>query len=143
MRILLAVLICFISVTAVADSISVTLKPERGLSGTASLNIHADGSVTILVYESPSKISENAVNIESNQKEELRSLTLSALNSYLNESDYESLKKYPFTLSVAHTVHGVTKNVSSKRMNKEAIEVLKKIILLNPSVNLKFVAEQI
>jgi len=128
---------------AAADSMSVTLKPERGLSGTTSLNIHDDGSVTVLVYESPTKISEDAVNIESNQKEELRSLTLRALKSYLNENNYENLKEYTFTLSVAHTVHGVTRNVSSKRMNNEAIKVLNKIIQLNLGVNLKYVAEQI
>lgn len=142
MRIILAIFIYFISMITVANSISVTLKPERGLSGTASLNIHDDGSVTVLVYESSTKISENAVNIDSNQKKELRSLTLSALNGYLNESSYENLKEYNFTLSVAHTVHGVTKNVSSKRMNNEAVKVLKKIITLIPDVNLKYVADQ-
>ena len=128
---------------AAADSISVTLKPERGLSGTTSLNIHDDGSVTVLVYESPTKISENTVNIDSSQKEELRSLTLSALDSYLNDNKYEILKEYTFTLSVAHTVHGVTRSVSGKRMNNESIKVLRKIIQLNPGVDLTYVVEKI
>ena len=138
MKIILAIFIYFISTIVVADSMSVTLKPERGLLGTTSLNIHDDGSVTILIYESSTKISENVVNIESNQKEELRSLTLSALNSYLDESDFENLKEYTFTFSVAHTVHGVTKNISSKRINKEALKLLKKMIMIIPDVNLKF-----
>ena len=115
---------------------SVTLKPAKGLSGTVSFNIHDDGNATILVYES-------IVNIEANIKEKLRLLILKAMNGCLSQNSYNHIKKYNFTLSLAHTVQGVTKNVSSKRINKEALKVIMRIIMLNPDVNLKYVEEQI
>lgn len=143
LKIILTIFISLISTIAMADSISVTLNPEKGLSGTSSFNIHDDGNATILVYESATKISESTINIEPNKKEELRLLTLIALRSYLNQNNYDHVKEYTFTMSLAHTVQGVTINVSSKRISKEAIKVIEQIIMLNPDVNLKYVAEQI
>ncbi len=143
LKIILIIFISLINTIAMADSISVTLKPEKGLSGTTSFNIHDDGNATILVYESATKISESTINIEPNKKEELRLLTLIALRSYLNQNNYDHVKEYTFTMSLAHTVQGVTINVSSKRISKEAIKVIEQIIMLNPDVNLKYVAEQI
>ncbi len=143
LKIILIIFISLINTIAMADSISVTLKPEKGLSGTTSFNIHDDCNATILVYESATKISESTINIEPNKKEELRLLTLIALRSYLNQNNYDHVKEYTFTMSLAHTVQGVTINVSSKRISKEAIKVIEQIIMLNPDVNLKYVAEQI
>ena len=65
LKIILIIFISLINTIAMADSISVTLKPEKGLSGTTSFNIHDDGNATILVYESATRIS---VNIEQNKK---------------------------------------------------------------------------
>jgi len=63
-KMLITVLISLLSTITMADSISITVKPEKGLSGTTSLTIHDDGNVTVLVYESAAKISENTINIE-------------------------------------------------------------------------------
>ena len=137
LRIILTILISLFSSIAMADSISVTLKPAKGLSGTTSLNIHDGGNVTILVYESATKISEDTVNIEQNKIDELRLLTLDALKSYIDQTNYDHVKEYSFTISLAHTDQGVTKSVSSKQINKEAIKVIKQIIMLIPGINLK------
>jgi len=126
-----------------ADSLSVTLKPEKGLSGTISLNIHDDKKVTVLVYESPIKISENSVVIELKKVEELRILILAALNDYLNLESFIEIQEYPFTISLAYTKHGVTKNVSSKRINKKALNIIKQIIFINPDIDLKYVTKKI
>ena len=126
-----------------ADSLSVTLKPAKGLSGTTSLNIHDDRKVTVLVYESPVKISENTVVIESEKVEELRILILAALNDFLNLESFSDIKEYPFTISLAYTNHGVSKNVSSKRINKKALNLIKQMVIINPDIDLNYVTEKI
>ena len=128
---------------AFADSLVVTLKPAKGLSGTTSLNIHDDKKVTVLVYESPTKISENIVVIESKKVEELRILILASLNDYLKLESFNDIKEYPFTMSLAYTHNGVTKNVSSKRINEKALNLIRQIIIINPDIDLNYVAEKI
>lgn len=93
-RITLAVVICLTSTITMADSISVILKPEKGLPGTVSFNVHDDGNATILVYESSVKINESTVNIEANIKEKLRLLTLKALDSYLSQNSYVCMNSF-------------------------------------------------
>jgi len=126
-----------------ADSLSVTLKPSKGLSGTTSLNIHDDRKVTVLVYESPVKINETTVVIESKKVEELRFLILSTLNDYLDLESFNGIKEYPFTISLSYTNQGVTKNVSCKRINKKAMNVIKQIVIMNPDIDLNYVTKKI
>ena len=128
---------------AFSDSLSVTLKPAKGLSGTTSLNIHDDKKVTVLVYESPAKISENTVGLEPKKVEELRILILAALNDYLKLEHFDDIKEYPFTISLAYTNNGVTKNVSTKRINKKALNLIKQIVIINPDIDLNYVTEKI
>ena len=136
-------LLCLFSTTASAESISITIKPEKGLSGTTSLSIHDDGKVTVLVYESAVKISENIVNIAPEVKAALRLNVLSSIAGYLNQDSYDTLKIYTFTTSLAHTVDGVTKNISSKRLNKEAIQLIKQLTEIVPGSSLQHVKEEI
>jgi len=126
-----------------ADSLSVTFKPAKGLSGTTSLNIHDDKKVTVLVYDSPTKISENTVVLESKKVEELRILILATLNDYLKLDSFNGIKEYPFTLSLAYTNNGVTKNVSSKRINKKALNLIQQILIINPDIDLNYVTKKI
>jgi len=126
-----------------ADSTSITVKPEKGLSGTTSLTIHDDGTVTVLVYESAAKISEKTINIDPNDQDSLRLQVLSAIAGYLNQGSYDSLKTYTFTASFAHTADGVTKNISSKRLNTEAIQIIKLLTELVPANGLQYVKEEI
>jgi len=140
---LIAVLMSLLSMIALAESISVTVKPEKGFAGLTSLNIHEDGNVTVLVYESAVKINENTLDLEPERKKLLRLQSLSAIDDYLKQSSYDSLKIVTFTISIAHTTDGVTKNISSKRLNKEATELIKTLIELVPGNSLDYVKEEI
>ena len=142
-KFLIIILIGLVSTTATAESISITIKPEKGLSGTTSLTIHDVGKVTVLVYETAVKISENTVDIETKEKDALRLNVLSSIAGYLNQDSYEALKMHTFTTSLAHTVDGVTKNISSKRLNKEAIQLIKQITEIVPGNSLYYVKEEI
>jgi hypothetical protein len=142
--IIISILIVIFSTGPVlADSMSITLKPTKGLSGTASLNLHEDGSVTILEYESPTKISESSVNINSSEKDEIRSLTLRALKTYLNQNSHSHIKEYTFTFSIAYTDEGVTKSISTKRINEEAMKVVKLLIGHISNKEIKAIEKQI
>jgi hypothetical protein len=140
---LIAVLISLLSMIAVAESISVTVKPEKGFAGLTSLNIHEDGNVTVLVYESAAKINENTLDLEPERKKLLRLQSLSTIDSYLKQSNYDSLNTVTFTTSIAHTTDGVTKNISSKRLNEEATELIMQLIELVPGNSLDYVREEI
>ena len=142
-KILAVLFISLFSTIIMADSISITVKPEKGLSGTTSLTIHDDGNVTILIYESAVKISENTINISSSDSHLLHLKTINAISEYLNQDSYKSLKAYSFTTSLAHTVDGVTKNISSKRLNKEAVNILQKLTTLVPEDALQYVKSEI
>ena len=142
-KFLFTVLFCLFSTLTIADSISITVKPEKGLSGTTSLTIHADGNVTLLSYESASKISENTINIEANDKQLLRLHTLNAMANYLGKNSFKSLKIYSFSVSLAHTIDGVTKNISSKRLNEEAVKTMRQLIKLVPVNSLQYVKNEI
>ena len=142
-------IIIFISIVVLsmgpvlAESMSITLKPTKGLSGTASLNIHEDGSVTILEYESPTKISESSVDIDSSEKDEIRSLILRTLQTYLDQNSHSHIKEYTFTISIAYTDEGVTKSISTKRINEEAMKVVKLLIGRVSNEEIKAIEKQI
>jgi hypothetical protein len=125
-----------------ADSISITVKPEKGLSGTTSLTIHDDGNVTILVYESAVKINENTIDISSNDSHLLRVKTINAISKYMNQDSYKYLKTYSFTTSLAYTIDSVTKNISSKRLNKETVDVIQLLTRLVPEDGLQYVKSE-
>ena len=141
--IIFILIVVFSTGPVLADSMSITLKPTKGLSGTASLNLHEDGSVTILEYESPTKISESSVNINSSEKDEIRSLTLRALKTYLNQNNHSHIKEYTFTFSIAYTDEGVTKSISTKRINEEAMKVVKLLIGHISNKEIKAIEKQI
>lgn len=142
-KILIAGFISLLSTITLAESISITVKPEKSLAGTTSLTIHDDGNVTVLVYESAVKISENTINIEPKDKDALRLKVLSSIAGYFNQGSYGSLKTYTFTTSLAYTDDGVTKNISSKRLTKEAIQLIKLLIKVVPGDSLQYVKEEI
>lgn len=139
----LTLIFAFFTSSVLADSLSITLKPTKGLSGTTSLNIHEDGSITILEYESPTKISERTADFDSHKRDELRSLTLRVLKSYLNQENYSHVKEYTFTFSIAYTNDGVTKSISSKRINEDAMKLVKLLITHIPNEKIKAIEKQI
>lgn len=142
-KIITFLVICLLSSLSIADSISITIKPATGLSGTTSLTMHEDGMVTVLVYESAMKVSENSVDIHPAERDQLRVDTIRAVDEYLNQTSYASLTAYSFTISLAHTIDGVTKNISSKRLNKQAVKVIRKLTTLVPDNALQYAKDEI
>jgi len=122
-----------------ADSLSVTLKPSTGLSGTASLTIHEDGKVTMLIYESPQKITEHTVDVNEVQKSKLTQKALQALDSYLLTNDFDELDRVNFSVSFLYTRDEVSKSVTTKRLNpllKDALILLFEVV---PAMKLSYV----
>lgn len=142
-KFLIIILIYLIGATAAAESISVIIKPQTGLAGTTSLTIHDDGKVTVLVYESAVKINENTVNITHEEKEAMRLNIVSSIAEYLKQDSYDKLKQYTFTISLAHTVDGVTKSISGKRLNNETVKLIRQLINIIPGNSLHYVKEEI
>ncbi|MEW5008931.1 MAG: hypothetical protein AB1Y36_06585 [Cycloclasticus sp.] len=144
MRKLLAVIIILASTSAAsAESISVSLKPSKGLSGTVSLNLHDDGKVTMLMYESPIKIVETLIDVNEVERSNIRSLALNALDSYLTKTDFKKIERSDFSVSFLHTKNHVSKNVTSKRLTEAAKTALRQIFILVPQLRLNYVDENI
>jgi hypothetical protein len=62
---LIPILLLSSSTSSASDhSISITIKPSASIVGTVSFNIHSDQSVTVLVYESVTKITETPLSID-------------------------------------------------------------------------------
>lgn len=97
----------------------------------------------MLVYESAVKITENTLAMKPAERDEMRLLTLAGLKSYLVLEKYDQVKERPFTMSLSHTVQGVTKSISSKRITDEAIKMIARLIQVAPDVDLKSVSDQI
>ena len=139
MKLFACIVILAYSFTASAESISVSLKPAKGLSGTVSLNLHDDGKVTLLMYESPTKIFESLIEINEAQRASLRIIIIKALDSYLIKSEFKEIKLSEFSVSFLHTKNHVSKNVTSKRLTEAAKTALKKIFIIVPKMKLNYV----
>ncbi|MBV1876026.1 MAG: hypothetical protein KUG79_00155 [Pseudomonadales bacterium] len=137
-NLLVALVILACASIASADSITVSLKPSKGLSGTASLNLHEDGKVTLLMYKSPVNIEENLIEVTELQLAELRAVVLKALNSYLTKTDYKAIELHDFSVSFLHTKNQVSKNITSKRLTETAKLALRKIFAVVPEMKLGY-----
>jgi len=106
------------------ESISITVKPSTGLSGTTSFNIHQDGTLTVLRYESPTKISEKSVDLESKKIKEIGSLAHDVLKEVLSTDDFSTWPEQKATFSVAITREKVTKSISTRRFSKKVSKLI-------------------
>ncbi len=90
MRYLLVSFLLLISSNSFASekSISITIKPSAGIVGTISFNIHPNQSVTVLVYESASKITESPVSIDSKTVAKVSQLSERILDEFVSLKDY-------------------------------------------------------
>jgi len=99
--------------------------------------------VTILVYESPTKIVETLVEVSEIERSTIRNLVLKALDSYLTKTNFKKIKPSDFSVSFLYTKDLVSKNVTSKRLTKAAKIALKKIFMLVPKLRLDYIDENI
>ncbi len=130
MKLIIMLAVSLLSFNAMADSISVTIKPARGITGTTSINFHADGQVTALVYHSPSHITENPLSLSPEQATRLRQQAAATLAEYLSQQQFDGVKLQQQTLGIAHSHDGVTKSISSRKHSSSAtalIQALKKL----------------
>ena len=109
------------------NSYSVTIKPSASIAGTASFNIHIDNSVTVLVYESASKITENSVSIEKKKIAEVAQLLEGTLDEFLNIQDYSTLPEYKQISAISVTHNKVTKSISTRRYSQQLIQLIQAI----------------
>ena len=119
-----------------ADEISITVKPTRGIVGTTSITFHEEGNVTILIYESAAKITENTLQIGEEEKAQLRENADAVLIEYLNSDKLTDLSEYPLTFAIAKTNESLTKSISSRKFSKGAVEIIKKMREYAPNINL-------
>lgn len=116
-----------------ADSISVTIKPSRGITGTQSFNFHDDGRLTLLTYHSPSRITENPLTLSQDQSAKLRQSASRTLTEYLSQEQFKALEPKSQTLAIAHTKDGVTKSISSRKHSNAASQLIEALKKLSPN----------
>lgn len=129
MRYLLVSFLLLISSNSFASekSISVTIKPSAGIVGTISFNIHPDQSVTVLVYESASKITESPVSIDSKTVAKVSQLSERILDEFVSLKDYSQFPEYKQESAIAITQSKVTKSISTRRYSEQLISLIKMI----------------
>lgn len=137
MRPLLAIIFLLYSTNSFAaeKSYSVTIKPSAGIFGTTSFNIHEDNSATLLVYESPAKITEAMVNLDTEESTEIVQLLEIVLDDLIKTIDYSSLPEYKQTSAVTVTQDKVTKSISTRRYTKKLIKLIYKVNQYIPKEN--------
>lgn len=125
----LAFLLLFISSTGLAaeKSISITIKPSAGLAGIVSFNIHPDKSVTLLVYESAVKISEQPVAVDNKTVLQIIQSSEQVFNEYSRLDDYSRLPEYKQASAVAITQTRVTRSISTRRYSENMIALIRLI----------------
>jgi hypothetical protein len=129
MRYLLVFFLLLISSNSFASekSISVTIKPSASIVGTISFNIHPDQSVTVLVYESASKITESPVSIDSKTVAKVSQLSERVLDQFVSLKDYSQFPEYKQGSAIAITQSKVTKSISTRRYSEQLISLIKMI----------------
>ena len=129
MRYLLVSFLLLISSNSFASekSISITIKPSASIVGTISFNIHPDQSVTVLVYESVSKITESPVSIDSKTVAKVSQLSERVLDQFVSLKDYSQLPEYKQGSAIAITQSKVTKSISTRRYSEQLISLIKMI----------------
>lgn len=127
MRYLLISFMLLISSNSFASekSISVIIKPSSGIKGTISFNIHPDQSVTVLIYESASKITENTVTIDRKIVGKVSQLSETILGEFVSLKEYSQFPEYKQGSAIAITQSKVTKSISTRRYSEQLISLIK------------------
>ncbi|MFT5131967.1 MAG: hypothetical protein ACI9SC_000430 [Gammaproteobacteria bacterium] len=137
----LFLVLMLVSFNSLADGVSITVKPLIGIVGTTSLTFHEDEKVTMLVYESAAKITETLLEIGAEDSSYLKMLAVTTLNEYLNMSDFRNISEYAITFGISRTEDTVTKNISSRRLTKNALEIIDEFRKYTPRKDLLNIGE--
>jgi hypothetical protein len=106
------------------QAVSIILKPQKGITGTTAFNLHDDGNMTLLVYESPTRITESPVAGPEGLSGQISSLAVRVFAEYAGMDDYTGLPDGDWTCAVSITHDGVTKSVSTRRFSAKLAELL-------------------
>ena len=123
-RTMALLILCFLSTAVFSEEISITLKPTKSLTGTKSVNIHENGKVTLLVYESPSKITENLLNINPAAVNNLKKMAINTQNEYMLLKKISPIKTYKLLAGITVARELVTKSISSRRLTQSMIKLI-------------------
>ena len=132
---LICAVLCLMIGNVKANELVLTFKPSSGLSGISSLNFHEDGKVTLLIYESATKITETPVTLKVGEIASLKKLATNTLNEYLSQQQFKNIKTYQLTASIALKVDAVTKSISTRKLTANMITLVKQV---NPHLPEKF-----
>lgn len=124
---ILVLIACLICGRALANELVVTFKPSSGLAGTTALNFHQDGKITLLIYESVTRITENAINMKEDDIVTVKKLAERTLNEYLSREQFKELKTYQLTAGIAYKVDAVTKSISTRKLTGNMIKLIKQV----------------
>lgn len=130
MRITLFILLGLFSEyeAAFCQSVSITIKPTAGLTGTVSFNLHEDGQTTLLKYTTPGSIEEYLIRLKPEMRSEIIDLAHVVLKEYMGAEQFAQWAENQTSFSVAVTADMVTKSVSTRRYSENASK-LREIIL--------------
>jgi len=110
-----------------AESVSIILKPQKGISGIVSVNVHADHSMTVLVYESPTNIVESTLPVETTIGQGIIDLSKDVFAQYVGLEDYSQLPDRKRTCAITITRDEVTKSISTRRYTEQLIALLQEL----------------
>lgn len=129
---LVVLLLSWTGVFAGGTSYSITIKPEDGLAGTASLAFHADGNVTLLVYESISQLNQDSLMVAEDKKETITQAIHQVLNEMLVMKKFDHLPEYRQSTVLAVTSDQVTRSLTTWRYTEQLKTLIEKVNQLLP-----------
>lgn len=135
-KLTLLIVAILINFNSFADSVSITVKPSKGITGTTSVTFHEDGKVTMLVYESGAQIVEKSLGIGAEESAKFKTLAVATLDEYLGTNEFRNINEFAVTFGVSRTENTVTKSISSRRLTKRALEIVREVRKYAPNKDL-------
>ncbi|MCW8885642.1 MAG: hypothetical protein OQK12_10385 [Motiliproteus sp.] len=132
MRILPLLLLSLISFQTFAESMTVTVKPSKGFTGTAFFNFHESGSVSLMYYHSPIKAKESTLSMDPDVRKKTLEQAQTILSDYLSRESYLDLEESKLAIGISQTKEGVTKSISANRLTAPAKALVDSLLPLIP-----------
>jgi|GEM_PF-1694764 len=120
-----------------AESWHIMLKPQRGIAGTSNLNFNQDGSVSLLVYQSATKLEEARVELSSEQVVIFRRQAELVMAQYQQPGQLQMSPLQPLATTIIFSGDGVSRQVSAKRYTAELKALITGLIEQVPTLSEK------